>query len=216
MYGIDPMLPDTRVISLFLIPDVSKIFQTGSDYFNLSTNKFSLTDFQKNELLKYIERSGTKLISSEVRILDPTITRYVINISVIAFDDVSAESIKNDITSQIGNYFIKLSRNDRIPKSDLIKIVEEVNGVDSVSISVLSELNEIAFAADPARDPRSLIGLDEFNDIIIGQAEFPVVRGGWTDRTGNVYQTGLVDDSLSALNIEIKPIRASRKRKTLL
>jgi hypothetical protein len=215
-YGIDPVLPDTRVVSLFLIPDVSKMFQSGADYFNLPTIKFSMTDFQNKEHIKYIERSGTKMISSEVRILDPTITRYVINISVIAFDDVSAETIRNDITSQIGNYFIKLSRNDRIPKSDLIKIVEEVNGVDSVSIVILSELNEMAFKADPARDPSNLIGLDEFNDIIIAQAEFPVVRGGWTDRFGNIYQTGLVDDSLCALNIEIKPIRASRKRKTLV
>jgi hypothetical protein len=215
-YGVDPILPDTRVISLFLIPDVSKMFKSGEDYFSLPTTKFSLTEFQKSELLKYIERSGTKMISSEVRILEPVITRYVLNISVIAFDDVSTETIKNDITSQVGNYFIKLSRNDRIPKSELIKIVESVNGVDSVSISILSERNELAFAADPARDPSDRIGLDGFNDIIIGQAEFPVIRGGWTDREGNVYQTGLVDDSLCSLNIEIKPVRVSRKRKTLI
>ena len=215
-YGVDPILPDTRVISLFLIPDVSQVFNSGADYFNLPTTKFSLTEFQKSELLKYIERSGTKLISSDVKILDPVITRYVINISVIAFDDVSGETVKNDITNRIGNYFIKLSRNDRIPKSDLIKIVEEVNGVDSVSIAIISELNEKAFKEDPNRDPTKLVGLDEFNDIIMTPSEFPVVRGGWNDRDGNIYQVGLVDASLGALNIEIKPVRAVRKRVTLL
>lgn len=215
-YGVDPILPDTRVISLFLIPDVSQVFNSGADYFSLPTTKFSLTEFQKSELLKYIERSGTKLISSDVKILDPVITRYVINISVIAFDDVSGETVKNDITNRIGNYFIKLSRNDRIPKSDLIKIVEEVNGVDSVSIAIISELNEKAFKEDPNRDPTKLVGLDEFNDIIMTPSEFPVVRGGWNDRDGNIYQVGLVDASLGALNIEIKPVRAVRKRVTLL
>lgn len=215
-YGVDPILPDTRVISLFLIPDVSQLFNSGGDYFSLPTTKFSLTEFQKSELLKYIERSGTKLISSDVKILDPVITRYVINISVIAFDDVSGETVKNDITNRIGNYFIKLSRNDRIPKSDLIKIVEEVNGVDSVSIAIISELNEKAFKEDPNRDPTKLVGLDEFNDIIMTPSEFPVVRGGWNDRDGNIYQVGLVDASLGALNIEIKPVRAVRKRVTLL
>ena len=214
--GIAPVLPDTRVISLFLVPDVSLLFNSGADYFNLPTTKFALTDFQKTELIKYIERSGTKLISSDVRILDPTITKYVVNISVIAFDDVSGETVRNDITNQIGNYFIKLSRNDRIPKSDLIKIVEEVNGVDSVSINIISELNEKAFTEDPNRDPSKLVGLDEFNDIIMTSSEFPVIRGGWSDRDGNYYQTGLVDASLGALNIEIKPVRAVRKRKTLL
>jgi hypothetical protein len=215
-YGVDPILPDTRVISLFLIPDVSQVFNSGADYFSLPTTKFSLTEFQKSELLKYIERSGTKLISSDVKILDPVITRYVINISVIAFDDVSGETVKNDITNRIGNYFIKLSRNDRIPKSDLIKIVEEVNGVDSVSIAIISELNEKAFREDPNRDPAKLVGLDEFNDIIMTPSEFPVVRGGWSDRDGNIYQVGLVDASPGALNIEIKPVRAVRKRVTLL
>jgi len=215
-YGLDPVIPDTRIVSLFLIPDVSQMFRSGSDYFNLPTSKFSLTDFQKTELLKYIERSGTKLISSEVKILDPIISRYVVNVSVIAFDDVANDVIKTDITNQIGNYFIRLSRNDRVPKSDLIKIIEEVNGVDSVSVTILSELNELAFAADPARSSTNLIGLDEFNDIIIGRSELPVIRGGWTDRNGNAYQTAISDSALGALNIEIKPVKVSRKRKTLL
>jgi hypothetical protein len=129
---------------------------------------------------------------------------------------VSADTIKTDITNKIGNYFIKQSRNDRIPKSDLIKIVEEINGVDSVSIAILSELNELAFIADPARAANSLVGLDEFNDIIIKQSELPVIRGGWTDRYGNAYLTSISDSALGALNIEIKPVRAVRKRPTLL
>jgi hypothetical protein len=215
-YGVAPILPDTRVISLFLVPDVSQLFKSGADYFNLPTVKFKLTNFQKTELIKYIEKSGTKMISSEINILDPVITRYVVNISVIAFDDVSADVIKTDIANKIGTYFIKQSRNDRIPKSDLIKIVEEVNGVDSVSIAILSEKNELAFTNDPARNPKSLIGLDEFNDIIIDKPELPVIRGGWTDRNGNTYLTSLSDAALGALNIEIKPVRAVRKRITLL
>lgn len=189
---------DARMINLFLIPDTSQMFKSGSDYFSLALSKFTLSSFQKTELIKYIEKSGTKMISSEINILDPTITRYVLNISVIAYDDVSNDVIKSDITDTIGKYFIKLNRNDRVPKSDLIKIVEEVNGVDSVSITILSELNEKAFTEDPVRDPASLIGLDEFNDIIIGPAEFPVIRGDWSDRNGNAYHLGVSDTSLSS------------------
>lgn len=203
---------DARMINLFLVPDVSQMFKTGTDYFNLALSKFTLTQFQKNELLKYIERSGTKMISSEINLLDPVITKYILNVSVIAFDDVSNDVIKSDISDTIGNYFIKLNRNDRVPKSDLIKIVEEVNGVDSVSITILSELNEFAFTAKPNRLETDRVGLDEFNDIIIKTAEFPVIRGGWTDRNGNAYQTGLSDGSLGALNIEIKSKKVVRKK----
>jgi hypothetical protein len=203
---------DARMINLFLVPDVSQMFKTGTDYFNLALSKFTLTQFQKNELLKYIERSGTKMISSEINLLDPVITKYVLNVSVIAFDDVSNDIIKSDIADTIGNYFIKLNRNDRVPKSDLIKIVEGVNGVDSVSITILSELNEVAFTEKPNRLETDRVGLDEFNDIIIKTAEFPVIRGGWKDRNGNVYQTGLSDGSLGALNIEIKSQKVVRKK----
>jgi hypothetical protein len=198
---------DSRMINLFLVPDVSRLFKSGEDYFNLPTTKFKLSQFQKNELLKYIERSGTKMISTDVQIVDPMISKYVLFVSIIAFDDVSAEIVKSDITDALGKYFISLKRQDRVPKSDLIKIIEEVNGVDSVNISILGEKNEIALKKDPNAAP---VGLDEFNDIIIGLDEFPVIRGGWTDSRGNEYAEGLADNRLGALNIQIKK-RVPRK-----
>jgi hypothetical protein len=220
--------PLARMINLFLIPDVSQLFTNGSDYFKLDTNKFKLTNYQKNQLLNFIERSGTKMISSDIIIIDPIITKYVLNISVIGFEDVSNEIIKSDITNAIGQYFIKLSRHDRVPKSDLIKIVEEINGVDSVSITILSELNEKA-AIDRATlvltgasstttqiQSEVLIGLDEFNDIIINSNEFPVIRGGWTDRAQNTYSTVISTTELSPINIEIKTVKSKRNKIKLL
>ena len=211
---IDPI--DSRVIDVFLIPDVTQMFQTSTDYFKLSLDKFSLSQFQKNELLKYLTKSGTKLVSTDINLMDPKITKYVINMSVIAFDDVDNDVIKSDIYDALGNYFIKLSRNDRVPKSDLVTVIEAVNGVDSVSLSIVSELNELAFINDPARDENNLIGLDEFNDIVMTINEFPVIRGGWQDRYGNVYQEGISDTSLGAVNVEIKPQKTVRKKLTLL
>ena len=217
-----------RMINLFLIPDVSQLFTNGSDYFKLNTDKFKLTQYQKNQLLNFIERSGTKMISTDIIIIDPIITKYVLNISVIGFEDVSNDIIKSDITNAIGQYFIKLSRYDRVPKSDLIKIIEEVNGVDSVSITILSELNEKA-AIDRATlvltgadattspiQPEVLIGLDEFNDIIINSNQLPVIRGGWRDRAQNLYSEVISTTELSPINIEIKTVKSKRNKITLL
>jgi hypothetical protein len=190
------------MINLFLVPDVTQMFKNGTDYFNLPISNFKLTNFQKNELMKYVEKSGTKMISTDLKIVDPKITRYIINLSIIAFDDVSQDIVKSDIADALGKYFIKLKRQDRVPKSDLITVVEAINGVDSVSINMLSELNELYRTANPASE--TLVGLDDFNDIIIGLDEFPVVRGGWTDSQGNKYAEGLSDSALGALNISIK------------
>jgi len=193
---------DSRMINLFLVPDVSQMFNNGTDYFNLATANFKLTAFQKNELLKYIEKSGTKMISSDVKVVDPKITRYILNVSIIAFDDITTDIIKSDIADAIGSYFIRLKRQDRVPKSDLIRVIEDLKGVDSVNVNIIGEANENALTLNPSST--NLVGLDEFNDIVIGLDEFPVVRGGWKDSQGNQYSEGLSDTSLGALNIQIK------------
>jgi hypothetical protein len=201
---LDANVIDSRMINLFLVPDVTQLFSKGSDYFNLPVSNFKLTDFQKNELLKYLEKSGTKMISSDIKIVDPTITRYVMNVSVIVFDDVSSDIIKSDIADAIGTYFIKLRRNDRVPKSDLISVIESVSGVDSVNVTLLSELTELGIIQNPNLPP--LVGLDDFNDIVIALDELPVLRGGWTDSAGNKYSEGLSETSLGALNVQIKSV----------
>jgi hypothetical protein len=201
---LDANVIDSRMINLFLAPDVTQLFSKGSDYFNLPVSNFKLTDFQKNELLKYLEKSGTKMISSDIKIVDPTITRYVMNVSVIVFDDVSSDIIKSDIADAIGTYFIKLRRNDRVPKSDLISVIESVSGVDSVNVTLLSELTELGIIQNPNLPP--LVGLDDFNDIVIALDELPVLRGGWTDSAGNKYSEGLSETSLGALNVQIKSV----------
>lgn len=194
---------DNRLLNLFLIPDIRKTFDTAQDYFTAPIERFLLSTYQKNQLLQYIEKSGSKLISTEIQIIDPIPLEYVINTSVIVFDDTSIDIIKRDILNNLGTFFIQNTRRGRIPKSDLIKIIEEVNGVDSVSINIIGKANEISKKSNPAAD---LVGLDDFNDIIFGEKEFPVIRGGFTDRNGNQYSTGLTNDSLGPVNIQIKSI----------
>ena len=194
---------DNRLLNLFLIPDIRKTFDSAQDYFTTPIQRFILSDYQKNQLLQYIEKSGSKLISTEIQIIDPEPLEYVINTSVIVFDDTSIDIIKRDILNNLGTFFIQNTRRGRIPKSDLIKIIEEVNGVDSVSINIIGNANETAKKGNPnAAD----VGLDEFNDIIFGERQFPVIRGGFTDRNGNQYSTGLTEDSLGPVNIQIKNI----------
>lgn len=194
---------DNRILNLFLIPDIRKTFNVGQDYFNADISRFIMSDFQKNELLRYIEKSGSKLISTDIVVIDPTPSNYVINTAIIAFDDVDPDIIKRDIYNAIGEFFIQNTRRNRVPKSDIIKVIEGVSGVDSVSVKIVSKKNEISKTNNPnAKD----VGLDEFNDIVCEDYELPLIRGGFTDRYGNVYAEGISEDSLGAVNIQIKTI----------
>ncbi len=194
---------DRRMLNLFLIPDIRKTFSNPQDYFSADLYRFVLGTYQKSEILRYLEKSGTKLIGTDIKLIDPIITRYVVNTSVIVFDDVSIELIKNDIYSAIGEYFVKNTRRERIPKSDLIKLLEDINGVDSVAITMVAKNNE---NSKKLNSNAALVGLDDFNDIVIGTNELPIVRGGWTDRYGNEYKEGISEDSLGAVNIKISNI----------
>ena len=194
---------DSRVLNLFLVPDIRKTFSNPQDYFSADLDRFRLGNYQKSELLRYIEKGGSKLIGSDIKLVDPIITRYVINTSVIVFDDVSTELIKNDIYSAIGDYFVQNIRRKRIPKSDLIKLLEEINGVDSVAITIVAKNNE---DAKKLNSNAAIVGLDDFNDIIIETQELPIIRGGFTDRYGNEYKEGISEDSLGAVNIKINDI----------
>ena len=58
------------------------------------------------------------------------------------FDTADANTVNNEVLSTITNYLINVRRRDKIPKSDLIALLENIKGVDSVNISFISEENE--------------------------------------------------------------------------
>lgn len=199
---------DERMVNLFIIPDVNRLIRKNDNYFTIPEDRFVLSNAIKNSLLQYIEKSGTKLIATDVKIVDPIISKYVLNISIVAYDHIPGDMIKNDIVNVLSDYFLNINRRDRIPKSDLVRIIEGVEGVDSVNVRIVCKKNE----AGKMLDPNAVnIGVDNFNDIIIDKNELPVIRGGWNDRSGNEYAVGISEEGLGAVNIAIKDIISKPK-----
>jgi len=199
---------DERMVCLFLVPDVSKLLMKNETYFSIPEDRFIMSATRKEQLLKYIEMAGIKLIATDVKIIDPVISRYVINVSIIVFENNSIDVIKNDIYVALSNYFLSTNRTGRIPRSDLIKLIENINGVDSVNVNIVSENNE---AVKKINQYANDICVDEFNDIIMNDNELPIMRGGWTDRYGNYYDKGLSSENLGAVNIQVRSTTHDQK-----
>lgn len=199
----DNYIDDDNVIYLFLIPDITKRLQNTENYFTVPLKFFTLTDQEEQKVLGTIESSGSKVVTTVVKIVDPQITKYVLNISLVVFEGYSQDVIKSNIISNLSEYFLSVRRRDLIPSSDLVRIIENVEGVDSVNVSFLSELNEISKKSNSANP---LIGIDEMGDIVIGKNELPVIRGGWKDRKGIQYEDGIFDDKPGSVNISIKRV----------
>lgn len=208
----DEYLDDDNVVYLYLVPDVTVGLTSNEDYFSIPLSSFLLTSAQKLAILNLLEDSGSMIATTVVKIVEPRISRFVGNAIITTFEGFDPEIIKDKIQSMISTYFINLKRRDKIPRSDMIALIESIPGVDSVSFYFVGQANEAYHATIDALPNTSVselntnIGFDEFGDIIIGRGELVVIRGGWNDRYGSFYEVGIVPGKPSALNISIKGV----------
>lgn len=226
----DDYISDDNVVYLFIIPNIKRRLESNSDYFTTNLINFYLDEDEKAALIDFIDMSGQQIISTELQIVDPILTKYVLNIYLRIYDTVDQSTLKSEVIAKITDYFLSVTRRDKIPKSDLIALIEGIKGVDSVNLSFVSEANEKAILdgyyiqrintidrirgisvvqenqimINPGDDPN--IGLDEFGDIKIGLNEQPVIRGDWYDRFGNYFEDGISQTSFSSLNIVVKDV----------
>lgn len=197
-------------IFLYLVPKINNFFTKDINYFNISLDLFYLDDNEKQKVYDYLKKMGIMIITSDVEIIQPTITYYVINIYVNRYDDTVEDNVRQEIINTISNYFITNQRYDRIVKSDIIKIIKNLNSIDSVDLYFISKNNEIYHKLGTTNnnyDSTSTIGIDNImGDIIVSANELPIIRGGWLDRNDIYYNDSISDSGLSSVNIMFNSI----------
>lgn len=219
----DDNLEDDNVTYLKIIPNIKKKLSNNQDFFELPISEFFLDEYEKSALISTLDNSGRMLINSEVVIVNPTIKKFVINIIVRYFEDIERETIRNSIRLLVSNYFLNINRHDIIPLSDIIALVEGVDGVDTCDVFFVNEENETAIIdgyyytkemewhgleyvenmkkvnVGYGKDPR--IGFDDFGNIKINENEIFIPKGGWKDRDGNYYTEIPEDGKLGPINV---------------
>lgn len=199
----DEDITDDNVIYLFLIPDIQKRIKSNENYFSVPQSEFLLKEDEKNMILKMIDESGQKMITTVVKIVDPIFKRYAININLEIFEGYNRDVIRNEIESALSNYFLNNKRVDKIPKSDLIAIIEDIDGVDSINLWFISEENEKNKKINPDADD---VGIDEFGDIVCEKGDLVLIRGGWYTRD-DIYINDVVDSNkLGSVNINFNKV----------
>ncbi|NBU98054.1 MAG: hypothetical protein EBS19_07565, partial [Spirochaetia bacterium] len=168
----DQYIDDDNIIYLILIPNIQLTLKSNETYFDIPISRFKLNQPQRDRIYQLLDESGQKIVTTEVKILDPVIKRYVVNIALTMFEGNDPATLKTTITNTLSDYFLNIRRRDKIPRSDLIAAIEGINGVDSVSLYFVGEENEAAKAQNP-NSPE--IGFDEFGDIVMGKDEIVVV-----------------------------------------
>ncbi|MEG1008853.1 MAG: hypothetical protein RSE41_02905 [Clostridia bacterium] len=204
---------DDNTVYLFLIPDIKNKLSSSENYYNVSDDIFKMSDNEKTVILDLIEQSGQRALTVDNIILTPKYVNFATNIYLVIWENYDINNILNDILIKTSDYFINNTRRDRIPVSDLTKIVENIDGVDSVTINFAADKNNKAVYGNDS------YGLDEYGDIIlsryIADAEgnnieikdiYPLFRGGFTSQHDIYYNKGYDKTRVSGLNISIRGV----------
>ena len=138
----DGYLDDDNVIYLFMIPDVKKKLTKNQDYFSVSPDEFFFSQDENNAILGVLEQSGQQMVTTEVQIVKPKVKLFSIDIKVRYFEGFSKPQLFNEVRSKVSEYLLNITRRDRLPKSDLIAVIEAIEGIDSVNLRFISEAEE--------------------------------------------------------------------------
>jgi len=206
----DNNLDDDNVVYIYLVPDITLNLASNQDYFSVPVQNFILTSSQKARIMNLIEDSGSMIATTVVQIVDPVVKKFVINVNMTTFVGFDPSSVKQQIRNKISDYMLNLKRRDKIPRSDMVAIIESVSGVDSVYVEFISEEDQGSLrnlqntsSADKII-PYQSSSIDSFGDIIIGRNQLVIFRGGWTDLDGNNYTVSPVTGSLGPINITVE------------
>jgi hypothetical protein len=140
----DGYIDDDNVIYLFMLPDTKRKLTKNNDYFNLSQEEFFFSEEEKNGILRTLENSGRQMVTTEVKIVEPKVQYFRMDVKVRYFEGYNKINLFGEIRTKISQYLINITRRDRLPKSDIIALLEGIEGIDSVNVRFVSEKEETA------------------------------------------------------------------------
>ena len=208
----DNNITDDNVIYLKIIPNIKKKLSSSEDYFEVPVSEFILDKYEKESLLSALENSGRMLIGTEIEIVDPEVKYFIIHVVLRYFNNVDRASISSNIRSVLNKYFLNINRSDIIPKSDLVTLIEGVDGVDTCDVFFMSKDNEMAkkngyyydengYMVSVGKNEDPQIGFDTYGNIVMNKGCIYVPRGGWRDSNDNYYTVTPEDGKIGPLNI---------------
>lgn len=187
-------------IFLFLVPKISNYFNATTNYFNIPLDAFYLDTNEQDKTITYLKRLGSITTNTVIEIIQPVLKKYVMYLYIRKFEGYSDDTIKQNIYSSVSDYLTTLKRDDRISRSEIISVIEGIQGIDGVNLTFISQENEEKHITNPT--DKTLYGLDSvLGDIVVKKDELAIIRGGWSDRNLIYYNESLNSVGIGPINI---------------
>lgn len=140
----DQYLDDDNIVYIFAMPDFKRKVSAGQDYFSLPEQEMFFTQDEYDAMYKVLQDSGQVMVTAEVNFVKPKVKKYSMDVSIRYFEGFTKQEITNDVRAAISNYLMNVTRRDKLPKSDIVYILEEIEGIDSVNVRFISQAEEDA------------------------------------------------------------------------
>jgi len=133
---------DMGMVYIVATPNIRLFKNRNADYFSVGVRAFELDKYEKSKIDKYLRTNGNIQITKKYKIDSPKLSYYIANIFIIRYSDSTDDSVESQINDITSEYFLNFSRIDRIPKSDIVKIISNLNDVHSVDVQFIAKKNE--------------------------------------------------------------------------
>ena len=177
---------------VLLLPQVTQRLLQSEDYFNVPVERFSLTTYEKDQLMLQLKESGAVSAGIAIDLIEPTFRRFAMFVYVrlaqnIDNDPTSQETIKTKIRVTLSRYFLQQADPSRIIHSDVVSTLHALPEIYSVRVVFLAE------------DPKYL---DTLGNVIVQESEVALCRGGFRIRDGvDVFDSFSPVDNTGSVNI---------------
>lgn len=140
----DQYLDDDNVIYIFAIPDVRRKLLSNQDYFSIPENEMFFDQNEYDKMSQVIQDSGQQMVTTEVVFVKPQVRKYSMDINIRYFEGYTKQEIFNEVRARVSDYMLNITRRDKLPKSDIVYILETIDGIDAVNVRFISETEETA------------------------------------------------------------------------
>lgn len=188
-------LDNENRFNLLLLPILTDRLAAGEDYFSVDTTKFTLDETERIRLINMIDESGRKSANITLRITKPQIRKAILILIIEVFERnggilIKEPQVSKDVRVALNTYLLNNKRVNKIPHSDLVRILDQIEYIDTVKAIFVTE-----FAED----------IDQNGNLVVDDKSLILLRGGFEDEQGVEYidEYDPMGETLGSVNIDI-------------
>lgn len=137
---------NSMVVNCILTRNLKELYKKNTNYFDLSPKDILLSNSEQEQIKTTLKNSNRSFAGTTINIIEPIISKYALVFYIKAKNNNYKKTIEQSVKTSLAQYLSKRLTNTRkIVKSDIIKELSDINGIESIVVDIISGDNERAY-----------------------------------------------------------------------